>query len=104
MKEEQKMAEWKTIEPGIWKPEQKGDSIEGVLVHKEIADKVKSMSAKYRLDVGNNEFMLVWGSTVMDDRMQLVKEGQKVRITFEGKVKNLKKQDVNIYKVEVAMD
>ena len=98
------MVEWKTIEPGIWKPENKGDSIEGVLVHREAADKLKSMSARYRLDVGNNEFMLVWGSTVMDDKMQLVKEGQKVRITFDGKVKNLKKQDVNIYKVEVAVN
>jgi len=29
---------------------------------------------------------LVWGSAVIDDRMQYVKIGQKVRITFEGHI------------------
>lgn len=32
--------EWQTIEPGIWKPENEGDQIEGVLVNKEPRDEV----------------------------------------------------------------
>jgi hypothetical protein len=34
--------------------------------------------------------------------MQYVKIGQKVRITFEGRTKNKKNQQVNLFKVEVA--
>jgi len=34
--------------------------------------------------------------------MQYAKIGQKVRITFEGKTKNKRNQDVNLYTVEVS--
>jgi len=44
----------------------------------------------------------VWGCAVIDDRMQYAKIGQKVRITFEGKTKNKRNQDVNLYTVEVS--
>jgi hypothetical protein len=45
---------------------------------------------------------LIWGSAVIDDRMQYIKIGQKVRVTFEGHTKNKKNQQVNLFKVEVA--
>ena len=45
---------------------------------------------------------LIWGSAVIDDRMQYVKIGQKVRVTFEGHTKNKKNQQVNLFKFEVA--
>ena len=44
----------------------------------------------------------VWGSTVLDDRMQYVKTGKKIRITFEGKTKNKRNQDVNLFRVDVS--
>ena len=95
------MDEWKTIEPGIWKPEKEGENIIGVLVNKEPKDEQGGFSAKYYLDDGKGTW-LVWGCAVIDDRMQYVKVGQKVRITFEGKTKNKRNQDVNLFKVEVA--
>jgi hypothetical protein len=97
------MVEWKTVEPGVWKPEKDGDSIIGVLLSKQ--PKEGQLSARYLLEVekdGKKEPMMVWGSTVLDDRMNIVQFGKLVRITFVGKEKNKRGQDLNIYKVEVA--
>ena len=95
------MDEWKTIEPGVWKPEKDGDNIIGVLVNKEPKDEQAGLSARYYLENENGMFF-VWGSTVLDDRMQYVKVGQKIKITFEGKTKNKRGQNVNLFRVEVS--
>jgi len=95
------MDEWKTIEPGVWKPENAGDNIIGILVNKEPKDEITGYSAKYYLDTKTGMFFL-WGSAVLDDRMQYAKVGNKVRITFEGRTKNKRNQHVNLFKVEVA--
>jgi len=95
------MEKWKTIEPGVWRPEGEGDCIMGVLIGKEPKEENSGLSARYYLENSNGMFF-VWGSAVLDDRMQYVKIGQKIRITFEGKTKNKRNQDVNLFKVEVA--
>jgi hypothetical protein len=95
------MDKWKTIEPGVWRPEKERDSIIGVLVSKEPKNDVSGISAKYYIETDNGMFF-VWGSTVLDDRMQYVKVNQKIRITYEGKTKNKRGQDVNLFRVDVA--
>ena len=95
------MDEWKTIEPSVWKPEQVGDHIIGVLLNKVPKDEQSGLSARYYIENPEGTFF-VWGSAVIDDRMQYVKVGQKVRITFEGKTKNKRNQDVNLYTVEIS--
>lgn len=95
------MDEWKTIEPGVWKPEQEGNQITGVLVNKEPKDEITGLSARYYLETRAGMFF-VWGTAVLDDRMQYAKIGDKVRITFEGKTTNKRNQAVNLFKVEVA--
>jgi hypothetical protein len=95
------MDEWQAIEPGVWRPENEGDQISGVLVSKEPRAEASGISARYYIENQDGMF-LVWGSAVIDDRMQYVKIGQKVRITFEGRTKNKKNQQVNLFKVEVA--
>ena len=95
------MDKWKTIEPGVWKPEKEGDNIIGVLVNKAPKDEQSGLSARYYLENQEGTFF-VWGCAVIDDRMQYAKIGQKVRITFEGKTKNKRNQDVNLYRVEVS--
>ena len=95
------MDKWKTIEPGVWKPEKEGDNIIGVLVNKAPKDEQSGLSARYYLENEEGTFF-VWGCAVIDDRMQYAKIGQKVRVTFEGKTKNKRNQDVNLYKVEVS--
>jgi hypothetical protein len=99
--EVENMDEWKTIEPGVWKPEKENDQITGVLVSKEPKDEKTGLSARYYLDTKAGMFF-VWGTAVLDDRMQYAKVGNKVRITFEGKTTNKRNQSVNLFKVEVA--
>ncbi len=93
--------EWKTIEPGIWKPEQKGDRIAGVFINRVPRDEQAGISAKYYLENRTGTY-LVWGSAVIEDRMQYVKPGDLVRITYLGKTKNKRNQDVNMFTVETA--
>ena len=54
-------------------------------------------SAKYYLENDDGTF-LVWGSAVIDDRMQYIKNGDLVRITYLGKNTNKKNQSLNIAK------
>jgi hypothetical protein len=72
-----------------------------MLVNKEPKDENSGISAKYYIENEKGTFF-AWGSTVLDDRMQYVKVGQKIRITYEGKTKNKRGQDVNLFKVEVS--
>jgi len=95
------MEKWKTIEPGAWKPEREGDYIIGTLVNKEPKDEISKLSARYYLENKTGMFF-VWGCAVLDDRMQYVKVGDKVRITYEGETTNKRNQKVNLYKVDVA--
>jgi hypothetical protein len=95
------MEEWKSIEPGVWKPQKHGEQIMGVLVSKVPEDENTGFSARYYLDTPNGMFFL-WSTAVLEDRMQYVKIGDKIRITFEGKTKNKRNQDVNLFKVEIA--
>jgi hypothetical protein len=95
------MDKWKTIEPNVWRPKEKGDHIIGALVNKQPKDEITGLSARYQIE--NQEGMfLIWGSAVLDDRMQYAKIGDKIRITFDGKTKNKRNQDVNLFRVEVA--
>ena len=95
------MDNWKLVEPNVWKPKEAGDSITGQLVNKTAKDENTGLSAKYQLENDRGLF-IVWGSTVLDDRMQHVAIGSKVRITFNGKTKNKRQQTVNLFQVEVA--
>ena len=93
------MGEWKTIDPGVWKPESKGDTITGVLVNKE--PKTEDQSAKYHIQAEDGEMYMVWGSAILDDRMKFVTVSDIVRITYEGQDKNKKGQALNLFKVQV---
>jgi len=90
---------WKKIESKMWKPENDGDSIEGVLINKE--PKTEEIGAKYTVQNKEGTF-LVWGSAVLDDKMQQVGVGSEIRITFEGKKSLGKGKTLNQYEVEVA--
>lgn len=91
--------EWKSVEPGVWKPQEEGDSVQGVYIAME--PKEGETSARYYLDNKGKKIM-VWGSAVLDDRMKLVKPGDLVKVTFNGKTRNKAGRDVNIFIVEVG--
>ncbi len=91
---------YKEINPTDWVYENDGDFIEGVLV-------------RIQENVGPNNSMLysletlegvksVWGATLLDSRMALVKSGSKVKITYKGKAEAKGgKNPAKIFKVEV---
>ena len=91
--------EWETIEPKTWKPKENGDSIEGILVSKEPADKARELSARYKVENKDGIF-LVWGCVTLDDRMEHIELGDKIRITFKEKKDIGKGKSLNIYQVE----
>ena len=89
------------VEPGIWKYENEGDSIFGVLINTEPKDEANELSAKYYIETVTG-MMMVWGSAVLDDRMKLVKIGTPVRITYNGTKKNAKGRDFKVFTVEMG--
>jgi hypothetical protein len=93
--------EFNPVEPGIWKYENEGDSIFGVLINAEPKDEANDMSAKYFIETETG-MMMFWGSAVLDDRMKLVKIGKPVRITYLGTKKNAKGRDFKVFSVETG--
>ena len=91
--------EYEEINPAIWKPEKEGDSIEGTLVSKETMGSYESNA--YNIQNTEGRF-LVWGSAVLDQRMQYVEIGERVKIEFKRTELNDKKQKLKIYKVYKA--
>ncbi len=86
---------WQAVEPSVFKPVNAGDHIIGRLVSKEPRDEAANLSARYYLE-HQGETHLVWGSAVLDDRMQFVNTGEVVRITYKDKIKNKRNQDMNL--------
>ena len=92
--------EWTEVTtPDTWKPEKEGDSIEGELIQKK-KNVGPNESMLYRLKIDDNTMISIWGSTILDNLLELVEEGTKVKITFKTTEKNQKGQDVKIWKVE----
>jgi len=74
---------WQEINPDFWIYENDGDFIEGILV--QIQDKVgENESMLYSIETSPGEVKNVWGSAILDQRMVLVKLGEKIRITYKG--------------------
>ncbi len=94
---------YKEINPTDWVYEKDGDFIEGFLVQKqENIGPNKSMLYSVETPEGVKN---VWGATILDSRMSLVKVGSKVKITYKGKAEAKGgKNPAKIYKVEVDSD
>lgn len=95
---------YKEINPSTWVYEKEGDFIEGVLVRSE-SDVGVNKSNIYTLEVSPGKFIGVWGSTILDQRMNLVNVGDKVKITYKGlSEKKAGKNPAKIFKVEVDQE
>ena len=95
---------YKEVEPVTWEYNKDGDLIEGVLVDKKHS-LGKNNSSLYTLEVKPSEFVLVWGSAILDERMGLVNVDDKVKITYKGLGEAKQGQNApKIFKVEVDKD
>lgn len=75
---------WKESTGNTWKPEEKGDSIEGLLVDIE-SGVGQNNSMLYTVEEKESgESLSVWGSTILDQRMKGIKVGEEVKIVFNG--------------------
>ena len=63
----------------------------------------KEQSAKYHVE-NQKGAQLVWGSAVLDDRMQHVQIGDGIKIVYEGQKELAKDRKLNLYRVYVAED
>lgn len=88
---------FKKIEPGVWKPANAGDKIEGVLIKAEPSSSYENKV--YSLETSDGAQMVVFGTTVLDNRMSYVKTGEKIQIVFKGVEKNKKNQDTKVFDV-----
>lgn len=91
---------WTEIEqPDTWKPTEKGDSIAGVLIAKK-ENVGENKSKLYTLETQEDGVKSVWGSAVLDMRMELAKVGEFITIEFKGREDSSKgKQPTKIFKV-----
>ena len=91
---------YKEINPTDWTYEKDGDFIDGILVQVQ-KDIGPNQSILYSIET-SEEVKNVWGATILDQRMALVKVGEKVKITYKGLAEAKPgKNPAKIFKVEV---
>ena len=83
--------------PDVWKPEKEGDSIEGEYVRRK--ENIGKNKANLYLISVDGVINSIWGSTVLDDKMDHVSPGDKIRITYEGE-----DEDKGYHKYKVEKD
>jgi hypothetical protein len=94
---------WTEVVPDFWKPAKSGDELEGVLIEREL-ESGSNKSKLYHVQVTSDNIIrtkLVWGCTVLDNRMAGVPIGTQVKIVFVGKDKTKTGKPLNLYKVYV---
>lgn len=91
--------EYSKISPGIFKPTQAGESIEGKLLSVEESKKFKEGGKIYHLETADGGNVIVFGTTVLSDRMSFVNIGEQIKIVYMGVKKNTKGQDTKIFEV-----
>ena len=91
---------YQEISPSTWTYAKDGDFIEGILIRVQEGVGInKSMLYSIEMPEGVKN---VWGATILDERMALVKVGDKIKITYKGTAVAKKgKNPAKIFKVEV---
>ncbi len=89
--------DWVSMEPEIWKYENKGDELEGVLVAK-IPNGGKFGNESYLIENKAGRFT-VFGTTILERLMKTVDVGAEVRVVYNGIGKNKKDEDMKLFSV-----
>ena len=91
---------YQEINPTDWTYGKDGDFIEGTLIRMQ-ENVGPNQSMLYSIET-SEEVKSVWGATILDQRMALVKVGDKVKITYKGLAEaKAGKKPAKKYKVEV---
>jgi len=103
--ETQKPVEWEDVKPNnenVWSYNNPEEFIDGVLIAKK-SNIGPNNSNTYHLENKEGIFM-VWGTTILDDRMLAIKIGERVKIIYKGTEKNQKGQDTKLFQVQRTKD
>lgn len=98
LKEKNKRKFEEVVTMDIWEAKQVGDNVEGIYIDKE--ENVGKYSSNAYILENEGKPVMVWGSTIIDRRMALVKIGEYVRITFKELRPSKHGNDLKIFKVE----
>ncbi len=91
---------YKEINPSDWTYQNDGDLIEGILVQSQKNIGINK-SNLYSIETPEG-VKNVWGASILDSRMNFVKIGSKVKITYKGLAEAKGgKNPAKIFKVEV---
>ena len=90
--------EWVSVEAEVWKPEQEGDSIQGVLINTE-ENAGKYDGNAYYIENSDGTH-LVFGTSVLDNRMKLVSIGDEVKIEYKGLDETKNGDEVKMFVVQ----
>ena len=91
--------EFQPINPGVWKPINVGDTVEGVLVSVQDSTKFKEGGKIFHLESKDGSQVIVFGTTILSDRMGYVKIGEYVKIVYKGVAPNKKGQSTKLFDV-----
>ena len=93
---------YKDVEQEFWSYEQASDAVMGIYLNSQ--DEVGENKSKvYNLEQPNGKIISIWGSTVLNHKMNLVKIGDDIKIVYLGKVKpeqGREYKDFNVQKAE----
>ena len=91
---------FKKVEPNVFKFEKEGDLIEGTLI--KVDDSTKYEKNKvYHIEDKEKKIWVVFGTTIMIDRLSYAKIGDRVRIVYDGIDQNKKGQDTKLFSVYI---
>jgi hypothetical protein len=91
--------EFQPINPGVWSGKVVGDAVEGVLVSIQENTKFKEGGKIYHLETKDGAQIVVFGTTVLSDRMSYIKIGEYVKIVYKGTANNKKGQPTKLFEV-----
>ena len=91
--------EYEDVQSDFWTPENKDDSISGIYLSNQ--EKVgENESMVYNLETENG-IKSIWGSTVLDTKMKLLKFGDDIKIIYLGETKG-KSRTYKDFKIQKA--
>ena len=95
--------EYEDVEIEFWKFEKEGDFVAGVYLSKQ-SDVGANKSLVYNLEQPTGKIISVWGSTVLDTKMNLIKFGDDIKIIYLGKKKgeSIGKRKYHDFKIQKA--
>lgn len=74
---------YEDIEQEFWEYKEENDAVSGIYLSMQTGAG-ENKSNVYNLEMPNRKIMSIWGSTVLDNKMKLVKFGDDIKIIYLG--------------------